>query len=67
MQATRKLSEMLEKMDDKNTQNISNLSLADFDKVRKILTSNHNLIHLKAPSDGIMLYPPNQERIKTIE
>ncbi|HAT1821896.1 TPA: HlyD family efflux transporter periplasmic adaptor subunit [Legionella pneumophila] len=58
MQATRKLSEMLEKMDDKNTQNISNLSLADFDKVRKILTSNHNLIHLKAPSDGIMLYPP---------
>ncbi|HAT6937281.1 TPA: HlyD family efflux transporter periplasmic adaptor subunit [Legionella pneumophila] len=58
MQATRKLSEMLEKMDDKNTQNISNLSLADFDKVRKILTTNHNLIHLKAPSDGIMLYPP---------
>ncbi|HAT2049192.1 TPA: HlyD family efflux transporter periplasmic adaptor subunit [Legionella pneumophila] len=58
MQATRKLSEMLEKMDDKNTQNVSNLSLADFDKVRKILASNHNLIHLKAPSDGIMLYPP---------
>lgn len=58
MQSTRKLSEMLEKMDDKNTQSLSNLSLSDFDKVRKILTANHNLIHLKAPSDGIMLYPP---------
>lgn len=58
MQATRKLSEMLEKMDDKNTQSLSNLSLADFEKVRKILTAKHNLIHLKAPSDGIMLYPP---------
>lgn len=58
MQATRKLTEMLEKMDDSNTQNLSSLSLADFDKVRKILTSNHNIIRLKAPSDGIMLYPP---------
>lgn len=58
MQATRKLSEMLEKMDDKNTQSLSNLSLADFEKVRKILTAKHNLIHLKAPGDGIMLYPP---------
>jgi hypothetical protein len=34
------------------------LSLADFDKVRKILTSNHNIIRLKAPNDGVMLYPP---------
>lgn len=58
MQATRKLTELLEKMDDNNTQNLSSLSLADFEKVRKILTSNHNLIQLKAPSDGVMLYPP---------
>lgn len=58
MQATRKLTEMLEKMDENNSQNLSALSLADFDKVRKILTSNHNIIRLKAPSDGVMLYPP---------
>jgi len=58
MQASKKLTEMLEKMDDKNTQNLSQLSLADFEKVRKILSSNHNLIQLKAPSDGVLLYPP---------
>lgn len=58
MQATRKLTELLEKMDENNSQNLSALSLSDFEKVRKILTSNHNLIHLKAPSDGVMLYPP---------
>ncbi|MDP3269191.1 MAG: efflux RND transporter periplasmic adaptor subunit [Legionella sp.] len=58
MQATRKLTEMLEKMDENNKLNLSALSLADFDKVREVLTSKHNLIHLKAPSDGVMLYPP---------
>jgi multidrug efflux pump subunit AcrA (membrane-fusion protein) len=65
MQATRKLTEMLEKMDDKSSQNLSSLSLADFDKVRKILTSNHNIIRLKAPSDGVMLYPPKSGEDKT--
>jgi HlyD family secretion protein len=58
MQATRKLTEMLEKMDDKNGKHLSSLSLADFDKVRKVLTSSHNIIHLKAPGDGVLLYPP---------
>lgn len=58
MQATRKLTELLEKMDENNAQKLSALSLSDFDKVRKILTSNHNIIRLKAPGDGVMLYPP---------
>lgn len=58
MQATRKLTELLEKMDENNAQKLSALSLSDFDKVRKILTSNHNIIRLKAPNDGVMLYPP---------
>ncbi|MGL5742260.1 MAG: efflux RND transporter periplasmic adaptor subunit [Legionella sp.] len=58
MQSTRKLTEMLEKMDEHGTQNLSTLSLADFDKIKKILASDHNLIHLKAPSDGVLLYPP---------
>ncbi|KTD64168.1 efflux RND transporter periplasmic adaptor subunit [Legionella shakespearei] len=65
MQATRKLTELLEKMDENNAQNFSTLSLSDFEKVRKILTSNHNLIHLKAPSDGVMLYPPKSGDDKT--
>jgi HlyD family secretion protein len=65
MQATRKLTELLEKMDENNSQNLSALSLADFDKLRTILTSNHNLIHLKAPSDGVMLYPPKSGEDKT--
>lgn len=65
MQATRKLTEMLEKMDENNSQNLSALSLADFDKVRKVLTSSHNLIHLKAPSDGVILYPPKSGEDKT--
>ncbi len=65
MQATRKLTEMLEKMDDSGSQNISALSLSDFDKVRKVLTSSHNLIHIKAPSDGVLLYPPKSGEDKT--
>lgn len=58
MQATRKLTELLEKMDENNPHNLSALSLADFEKLKTILTANHNIIHLKAPSDGVMLYPP---------
>ncbi|MFI4918442.1 MAG: efflux RND transporter periplasmic adaptor subunit [Legionellales bacterium] len=58
MQATRKITELLDKMDDSNAQNVSTLSLADFAKVKKILTAKHNLIHLKAPSAGVLLYPP---------
>jgi HlyD family secretion protein len=65
MQATRKLTEILEKMDEHNAPNLSSLSLADFDKVRKILTSNHDLIRLKAPGDGVMLYPPKSGDDKT--
>lgn len=65
MQSTRKLSELLEKMEDKNTTKVSQLSLADFEKVRKILTDNHNIIHLKAPSDGVILYPPKSSEDKS--
>lgn len=58
MQATRKLTDLVEQIDEDHTQNLSKLSLADFEKVRTLLTLNHNVIHLKAPSDGVMLYPP---------
>lgn len=66
MQASRKLTELLEKMDENNESlHLSNLSLADFDKIKKILTANHNLIHLKATGDGVMLYPPKSGEDKT--
>jgi len=58
MQATRKLSELLEKIDDGQHDDLSSLSFAEFDKVRLALTSKHNLIHLKAPRTGVLLYPP---------
>ena len=58
VQATRKLTEMLEKMEDSTYQNLSALSFAEFDKVRLALNSKHNLIRLKSPGDGVLLYPP---------
>lgn len=64
MQATRKLTEMLEKIDENNSQKLSTLSLSDFEKLRKVLTSRHNVIRLKAPSDGVMLYPPKASEDK---
>lgn len=65
MQSTRKLTEMLEKMDDNSVKNLSDLSLTDFDKVRKILSSSHNLIRIKATGDGVLLYPPKTGDDKT--
>jgi HlyD family secretion protein len=59
MQASHKLTELLEKMDEhSNSLHLSNLSLSDFDKIKQVLTANHNLIRLKATGDGVMLYPP---------
>lgn len=58
MQSTRKLTEMLDKVDEHNAKKVSTLSLADFEKVKTILASEHNLIQIKAPRDGVLLYPP---------
>lgn len=58
VQVTRKLTEMLEKMDSSMYQNFSTLSFAQFDKVRLALNTKHNLIRLKSSVDGILLYPP---------
>ena len=58
MQSTRKLTEMLEKMDDSGNEALSRLSIAEFDKVRQALTGKHNLVYLKAPISGVLLYPP---------
>jgi multidrug efflux pump subunit AcrA (membrane-fusion protein) len=60
MQSTRKISELLEKMGQGNSADdeLAGLSFSEFDKVHLALMSKHNLLHLKAPSSGIFLYPP---------
>ena len=65
MQATRKLSDMLEKMGDSTYHDLSHLSFAEFDKVRLALTGKHDLIHIKSPSDGVLLYPPKASEDKS--
>ena len=60
MQSTRKVTELLEKMGQGNhaDDELAGLSFSEFDKVHLALMSKHNFIHLKAPSNGILLYPP---------
>ncbi|MDP3562455.1 MAG: efflux RND transporter periplasmic adaptor subunit [Legionellaceae bacterium] len=58
MQSTRKLFELIEKIDEDQHEDLSNLSFEEFDKVRLALSSKHSLIHLKTPLTGILLYPP---------
>jgi multidrug efflux pump subunit AcrA (membrane-fusion protein) len=66
MQASRKLTELLDKMDEHDTAvQLAHLSLADFDKIQKILTASHNLIRLKATGNGVMLHPPQSGEDKT--
>lgn len=66
MQSTHKLTEMLEKLDENSPKNLSALSLADFDKIKKILASKHNVIHLKSPREGVLLYPPKAGEDKSV-
>lgn len=65
MQVTRKLNEVTKKIDDGNGNHLTQLSLADFEKVRQALTSNHNLIQIKASADGVLLYPPKSSEDNT--
>lgn len=72
MQATHRLKELLEKMEgnpqlegDKAIKKIlAGLNITDFDKVRAALSSKHNLIYLKAPGNGVLLYPPKSAEDK---
>ncbi len=63
MQSTRKVTELLEKMGESSTADdeLAGLSLSEFDKVHLALMNKHNLVHLKAPRRGILLYPPKSE------
>ena len=65
LQSTHKLSELLHKMDDPDNADLSTLKMAQFDKVQQALTSHHNLIHMKASADGLLLYPPKESQDKS--
>lgn len=65
LQARRKLSELLEKLEDKNLRQVEQLNLTDFNEVKKALATAHHTIHLKAPGDGLLLYPPKTTDDKT--
>lgn len=58
MQAKNKLTDLLQKMGEQTDKNVSHLSFADFDKVRVALMGKHNLIQIRSPGDGVLLYPP---------
>jgi hypothetical protein len=52
-------------MGDRLHQNFTQLSFSEFDKVRLALAGKHNLIELKSPGDGVLLYPPKANDDKT--
>lgn len=56
MQTWRTLSSLLEQTGDPNTEKLSKLNLAEFEKVQEALGSQHNQIQLRAPISGVILY-----------
>ncbi|WP_242601989.1 efflux RND transporter periplasmic adaptor subunit [Legionella yabuuchiae] len=58
VQATKKLSEMVEKTGNGDNQRLCSLTLAEFDKVQQALSKKHDQIFLKARGHGVLLYPP---------
>ncbi|KTC64638.1 Membrane-fusion protein (plasmid) [Legionella adelaidensis] len=64
MQATERLSDLLEKTGE-NSANFASLSFSDFEKVKKILSIKHNLVNIKATSPGVLLYPPKNSEEKS--
>lgn len=64
-QAWHNLSVLLEKTDGLTTEELTQLNLAQFEKVQKALSTQHHLIQFKAPIDGVVLYPPLSGDAKT--
>jgi HlyD family secretion protein len=58
LQASQKLKEMGEKMDDPNAKSLTLLSLTQFDKISQVFETKRNLIHLRARTEGILLEAP---------
>lgn len=58
MQALHTLSALLEKSGDSSADKLTELNLADFEKVQHALKMQHHLIQFRAPINGVVLYPP---------
>lgn len=59
------LSDLIAKTAKGESQDFTKLSFTEFDKVRLALNSQHNIITLKSPHPGILLYPPSDDSTKT--
>lgn len=58
-QSARKLAEMVRKVGDEECHHqINALDLAQFEKVQNALSKRHDRIHIKAPVNGVLIYPP---------
>jgi HlyD family secretion protein len=60
MQASNRLLSLLKKMDGEAQEmhdDLYDLSFEQFDKVRNALHEQHNMINIRAPVSGILLYP----------
>lgn len=61
LDARHKLLKIIEKIENVKFEDIENLSFSDFEKIRLTLLSDHNLLNLKASTNGVLLYPPLQD------
>jgi HlyD family secretion protein len=59
MQSQKKLYETMEKVDYLGEKDLINLNLSDFDRVKDVLNTAHNIIKLRAPISGLLLNPPS--------
>lgn len=58
IQQTNKLSELFTTMGDEQQQQILKLNISNFKQINALLNTPHNQLQIRAPSDGVLLYPP---------
>mgnify|MGYP002133316715 CR=1 FL=1 len=58
LQATKKLSEILQKTNPESNFDFSKLDITQFEKVQQVLNDHHNRITIQCPATGVLLYPP---------
>ncbi len=65
MQALHNLSELVEKTNGHSAKELTKLKLGEFERVQEALNTQHHLIEFKAPMDGVVLYPPQSNDVKS--
>ncbi len=64
IQDLRQLSDLIAKTEEGERRDLAKLSFTQFDEVRLALNSEHNIISLKSPHAGVLLYPPSDNSAK---